>query len=89
MEKGLDWIGRGDKRTTDPISEELGDMFVKGMKAVRSRRKRCEGSRDPTGEMKTEADNQQHCPKVHCPSPHRHQPEAEAEPPRLLQEVQV
>jgi hypothetical protein len=39
--------------------------------------------------MNVEADNQQHCPKVHCPSPHRHQPEAEAEPPRLLQEVQV
>jgi hypothetical protein len=32
---------------------------------------------------------QQHCPKVHCPSPYRHQPKAEAEPPRLLQEVQV
>jgi hypothetical protein len=35
------------------------------------------------------ADKQQHCPKVHCPSPYRHQPKAEAKPPRLLQEVQV
>lgn len=71
------------------MSEEQGDMLVNGMQEVQSRRKRWETGGNSGHTTNTEADNQQHCSKVHRPSPHRHQPEAEAEPPRLLQEVQV